>query len=114
MEGSSPFRPSGRQFLILASDTPSEATMSSGRASGEVTYLMYNLSSVGDVFVGYGPNSGSAVANCVVPLIGNATFTLAIARGTAQSFTLSPQLFFSARTRQGNQAEIYVVPGDGA
>jgi hypothetical protein len=88
--------------------------MASGRASGEVTYLIYNLSSTQDAFVGYGPNTAAAINNSVVPLIGNATYTLAVARGTAQSFTLTPRLFFSATTRQGGQAELYIVPGDGA
>ena len=114
MEGSSPFRPSGRTFLVLGSTPPPDATMASGRVSGEVTYLIYNLSSNQDAFVGYGPNTAAAINNSVVPLIGTATFTLAIARGTAQSFTLSPRLFFSATTRQGGQAELYITPGDGA
>src|SRR3990167_9155712 len=114
MEGSSPFRPSGRTFLVLASTPPPEATMASGRASGEVTYLIYNLSSTQDAAVGYGQNSATALTNSVVPLIGTATFSLLIARGTAQSFTLSPRLFFSAITRQGGQAELYITPGDGA
>jgi len=114
MEGSSPFRPSGRTFLVLGSTPPPTATMASGSNSGEVTYLIYNLSSNQDAVVGYGQNSAAAVNNSVVPIIGTATFSLLIARGTAQTFTLAPQLFFSATTRQGGQAELYITPGRGA
>jgi len=113
MDDSSAFRPAGRTFLVTASNVPGIATMASTRPTGEVSYLINNLSSVGDAFVAYGPTSGAAVGNCVRPLIGSASATLLVNRGTAQAFTLSPRLWFSAITRQGNQAEIYITPGDG-
>jgi hypothetical protein len=113
MDAHSAFRPGGRTFLVMASNVPGIATMASTRPSGDVPYLINNLSTVGDAFVGYGPSSGAAVGNCVVPLIGSASATLLVNRGTAQVFTLTPQLWFSAITRQGNQAEVYISPGDG-
>lgn len=111
----SPFKPAGNTFALMASTPASPAQMASGPVSGNMTYLIYNQSSVADAFVSFGQSSGAAVSRAVVPLVGGVTSAavLVVARGTAQTFTLPPRQFFSAVTQFG-QAVVYITPGYGA
>jgi hypothetical protein len=84
-----------------------------------VCYLIYNPSGQVDAFIGYGPDSASAVANAQIPLVLTSPVPaptpgggIAIApTGTLQVLTLGPNLFFAAESL--NSCSVWIQPGYG-
>lgn len=112
MDYTRPFKPAANCFLVMASTPAPVPTLSSG-VPGMVSYLIYNQSSVWDVFVSNHALASTALSNAVVPLIGTGQPVIPVGRGTSQMFTFTGRSWFTAITPTGGQARVYIVPGDG-
>lgn len=121
MDGWNAFKPQNgpTRMQTQSSTGASSPVMCSTRVGGDISYLIFNQSNGSNVFVGYGPNSGAAAANAVVPAAGvpPTQQTLMVPAGTLQTWTLNPNLFFSAimdpQSGQDSTANVLVQPGDG-
>lgn len=112
METFRPFLPVGPTFALMASTPASPSLAGSGEDSGHVAWLVTNLSSTADGWLGVGQTSGAAKARAVVPLLGAPADAVSVPRNTTQTFTFPARSFFSGVTPSG-QTIIYITPGRG-
>lgn len=115
MDGFLPFRPQGTGMLLAVTpNAPAAATQLTNPNAGDVCYLVFNPSgTAADAWLGYGMTSAAAIANAIVPtLAGPGTPALACPAGSLQTFTLSPGLYFAARTQLGS-CSLSITPGYG-
>lgn len=120
MEGNFPFKPAGPLHLLQANSSGLSPTKILGPSVGaEMNYLITNSAGGADAFIGYGPNSDTALANRIIPLIAAPApntlqaGTLHIPGGSIHVFTLAPGLFMAPITLVGSAPVLTVIMGFG-
>lgn len=105
-----PFTNQGNTYVFTSdatAPTPVQVVSSSGAAN---TYLITNTGNY-TVFLGVGTSAATATANAVIPTAGNPQRCIPILPGTAQTFNLWANAFFTGISSAASV--VYVTPGDG-
>lgn len=106
-----PFNNQGNTYLLTAdtvAPTPVQVIAPSGAANN---YLVTNTGTV-TVFLGVGVAAADATAGAVIPTAGNPQRCIPILPGTAQTFSLFANAFFTGISTA--TCAVYITPGDGA
>jgi len=109
MESNSPFRPAGATYAIAAAASAPTAIQIPG-GSGDTMIYVVNSGTV-PIFLSVGATQLAATANAIIPLAGVPATCLAVAPGAYKTFTLTPNLWYSAVA--SSAATVYVTPGWG-
>ena len=107
----SSFQPMGKTITFTAATVaPTPVQAVSNNSGAAITYLVCNTGSVW-AFMSAESVTGNATANSVIPT-STSQYSIAVAPGSTQTFTLPKDAFFSGITASGSDV-IYVTPGYG-
>jgi hypothetical protein len=105
-----PFNNQGNTYTFTAdvtAPTPVQVLSPTGAANN---YLITNVGNA-TVFLGIGVDAATATANAVTPTVGSPQRCIPVLPGTAQTFSLAANAFFTGVA--ASASIVYVTPGDG-
>jgi hypothetical protein len=89
-------------FLTAALSSPTAVQIASGYSG----YMMYSTAG-NPVWFGYGTTSAQAIANAVIPTVGNPQNSVLLLPGYMYFYSLQPNLYFAALTTVST-APVYI------
>ena len=112
MDIGNPFTPCASTFLVAANTTASAAVQTPPTLTGSVNFEFFN-SGTDDAYIGYGSTGAAALANAVIPTVGNPTQCLLVPARSGVIYTLTGGMWLSGIVAT-TQSNVYVTPGAGS